>query len=73
MVAVPGPGWRRCNKGAADAVPLGQGGVKLGHRAATLSQQAISFVQVNLNKTRLAQTELLRKLNKYESYVALIT
>ena len=73
IVAVLGRGGRTRIKGAADAVPLRRVGARRGHRTAIPSKQEISFIQVNLNKTRLAQTELLRKLNKQENYVALIT
>ena len=72
-MAVPGPRGHHCSRGAADAVPLRQNRVRLGQGTAKPNQQAISFIQVNLNKTRLAQTELLRKLNKLENYIALIT
>ena len=35
--------------------------------------QSISIIQVNLNKAHAAQVELLKKTNKLESYIALLT
>ena len=35
--------------------------------------QQINIVQVNLNKAHAAQVELLKKINKLDSYIALLT
>ena len=40
---------------------------------ASVHKQSISFLQVNLNKAHAAQVEVLRKINKLKSYIALLT
>ena len=74
--SMAGCGWVLCmhGAGAANASPVGAVG-NGSHRPAktTVPKQTISIIQINLNKTHAAHTELLRKINKLESYIALIT
>ena len=58
--------------GAANA---GRVGLSMGmdRDSAKVSTQVISVVQVNLNKAHAAHVELLNKINKMETYIALIT
>ena len=43
------------------------------HRGRIFTQQTISILQINLNKAHAAHTELLRKINKLDSYIILVT
>ena len=58
--------------GTANPVPAGAVGGK-NHGPDSLPKQTISIIQINLNKSHAAHTELLRKINKLESYIVLVT
>ena len=67
-----GRGPNSCTTGAANAGRVGRM-VDMDPESATIRSQAILVVQVNLNKTHAAHVELLNKINKMETYIALIT
>ena len=70
--AGPGSVLSGSGAGAVDPVPAGAAGGK-NHGPDSLPKQMISIIQINLNKTHAAHTELLRKINKLENYIVLVT